>query len=120
MNRIETIEVLYFCDSEGEGKIYKSIKINSIKKKKKKRGGSVGTLSRYIKKNALSFVWIENTYSKRLKKCKVLHVNKKIHIQNDWNIDDLLYTNNLRYDLLNKYSAGISTDAENKMVIEKY
>lgn len=47
-------------------------------------------------------------------------MNKKIHIQNDWNIDDLLYTNNLRYDLLNKYSAGISTDAENKMVIEKY
>lgn len=47
-------------------------------------------------------------------------IKKYNYIQNDWNIDDLLYTNNLRYDLLNKYSAGISTDAENKMVIEKY
>lgn len=28
--------------------------------------------------------------------------------------------NNLRYDLLNKYSVGILIDVENKMVIEKY
>lgn len=73
MNRIETIEVLYFL---WFGRGGENIQINKNKlyktktkiKKKKGGGGSVGTLSRYIKKNALSFMWIENTYSKRLKK----------------------------------------------------
>lgn len=82
---------------------YKSININSIKQNQKlKKKVWVGTMSRDKKKNALSFMWI------------------KIHIQNDWNNDDLLYTNNLRYDLLKDIAPGFLTDAANKMVREKY